>query len=226
MHLAEATPFLHQPECHPQASSRFQLLLPPSLLFEPPQLPQRGRRPGWRRAENRLLPGRLPPSIPWAWWMKPSPSRTSSKPLLRMSAWQPSAKLCPGHQKIGRPGCLIRPRRKLAARHGARAKVAVIVGLHCHHLCPQLRVLSSPLVFLAVIGPCLDSGSHRGQWQRSTWGVQCPPLSTGGPWEHRPTNLCTVVTLGVGSGRKLQHFHTIYESNPIADYIHNIFNCS
>lgn len=211
MHLAEATPFLHQPECHPQANSRFQLLLPPSLLLEPPQLSQPGRRPGCRRAENRPLPGRLPPCIPWARWMKPSPSRTSSKPSLPMSAWQPSAKLCPGHQKIGKPGCLTRPRRKLAPRRGARAKVAVIVGLRCHHLCPRLRALCSPLVHPPVIGPCLDSGSRRGQGQRSTWGVQCPPLSTGGPWEHKPTNLCTVVALGVGSDRKLQHFHTINE---------------
>ncbi len=199
--MAGATPFPHQPEYHPQARSQLRLLLPPGLRLGPPQLPQQGRHPGWRRATNPLRPGRLPPGIPWAWWMKPLLSRTSSKPSPQTSAWQPSAKCCPSRQQSGRPEFLTNPRRKQAARLGARAKAAVRVELRCHHLCPQQGAPSPPLPVMLVTGLCPDSGSLRGLWQRRRWCPRCPVLSVRGPWESKLTSLCTPATLGVGSGR-------------------------
>lgn len=159
MHLAGATPFPHQPECHPQASIQFRLILPSSLRLGLPQLPRQGRHPGWRRATNPFHPGRLPPGIPWAWWMKPLLSRTSSKPSPQTSAWQPSAKYSPNRQQSGRPRCRTKRRKKQAPSLGARAEAAVRVERRCHCLCPQQRVLSPPLPVLLVTGPCPDSGS-------------------------------------------------------------------
>lgn len=133
--------------------------------------------------------------------MKPLLSRTSSKPSLQTSAWQPSAKCCPSRQQSGRPGFLTKPRRKQAARLGARAKAAVRVELRCHHLCPQQGALPPPLPVMLVTGLCPDSGSLRGLWQRRTWGPQRSILNIRGPRENKLTSLCTPATLGVGSGR-------------------------
>lgn len=162
MLLAGATPSLHLPECHRRARSQLRPLPLPGLRLGPRQLPQRGRHPGWRKATNPFLPGRLPPVIPWAWWMKPLLPRISTKPSPQTSAWQPSANCCLSRQWSGRPGCLTKHHGKQAARLGARAKAAVRAELPCHHLSHQQRVLSPlPLVIL-VTGPCPDSGSLRG----------------------------------------------------------------
>lgn len=189
MHLAGATPFPHQPECHSQASNHSQLRLPPGRLLSPPR---QGRRLGWRGARRLLLPGRLPPGTLWVWWMRPSLSRTSSKLSLPVSTWQRSVKSCRSRRQIGKRGCLTKRIRKL----GARAKPGVTAVLHCHHLCLQLRT-ASPVFPDTGLYP--DSGSHRGQSQRPI----CPPQITRGRREHMLTNLCTQVTpAGVGSNRK------------------------
>lgn len=180
--MAGATPFPHQ--------SQYRLLLPSPRL----QPSQDDRRHGHTKAANPLCPGRPPPAIPWAWWMKPLLSRTSSKAWRQTSAWQPSAKCCLSRRQSGKPGCPTTPGRRQAARLGGRAKAAVRAELRC-------RPLGPPRLVTLITGPCPDSGSFRGQSRRQTRGPQCPALSPRGPRENRLTSLRTPATLGVGGGR-------------------------
>lgn len=104
-HLGGATPTRLHPDWPPGARGRPR---PPRRCLG---CPLRAWGRAWRRATNASRPGRRPPAIPWAWWTKPFPSRTSSRTWCPASSQEPSAGASRSPQPSGQPRCPPSPRR-------------------------------------------------------------------------------------------------------------------